>query len=78
MITGWGFSPNKHLVHYYDEVDGLPICRWKELRTGATIPLPRWDPNHEKTCARCKRIVEIIQEQDRTDTAIGKTSGCEQ
>lgn len=64
MITGWAFSPNKHLIHFYDEVEGLPICRYKGLRSGATIPLPRWNPNNEQTCIRCKRIVEIIQAQD--------------
>lgn len=64
MITGWGINALTRSVHYYGS-DGLPICKTKKIgRTKAEIALPRWNPDHEKTCPKCKKKYEFIKAQE--------------
>ena len=64
MITGWGISARVKAVHYYG-LDGLPVCKNKKFgRTKAEIALPRWNPEHERTCKRCRKMFEYIQAQE--------------
>lgn len=64
MITGWGTSSRYQAVHYFRDSDGRPACANGSRRNGmATIALHDWNPDHESTCPKCRKIYERIKQE---------------